>query len=60
MARKHKNSAGDELAINVTVSLLMLPLFGLILLGSDEPNKRTTGMVLLVIGLIIWYIMSAG
>ena len=60
MARKHKHSAGDELAVNFIVALLMMPLFGLLLLGSDEPHKKTTGMVLLVIGLIIWCIMSAG
>ncbi len=59
MARRNcKKSAGDELAMNLIVFLLMLPLIGLFLVGSKEPAKKTVGGVLLVIGLVIWLAMS--
>ena len=61
MARRTcKKSAGDELAMNFLVLLLMLPIFGVALIGSKDPTKKTIGTVLLVIGLVIWIAMGCG
>ena len=59
MARRTcKKSAGDELAMSFLVLLLMLPIFGVALIGSKDPTKKTIGTVLLVVGLVIWLAMS--
>ena len=59
MARRNcKKGAGDELAMSFLVLLLMLPIFGVALLGSKDPTKKTLGTVLLVVGVIIWFAMS--
>lgn len=61
MARRTcKKSAGDELAMSFLVLLLMLPIFGALLLGSKDPTKKTIGTLLVVIGLVIWIVMSCG
>lgn len=60
MARRSKNSAGDELAMNLIVMLLMLPIYGLFLIGSKDPSKKAVGTVLLAVGLVIWLMMSCG
>ena len=61
MARRNrKNSAGDELAMSFLVLLLMLPIFGVALIGSKDPTKKTIGTVLLVVGLVIWIAMGCG
>lgn len=59
MARRTcKKSSGDELAMSFLVLLLMLPIYGLFLIGSKDPTKKTIGTVLLVVGVIIWLAMS--
>ena len=61
MARRTcKKSAGDELAMSFLVLLLMLPIFGVALIGSKDPTKKTIGTVLLVVGLVIWIAMGCG
>ena len=61
MARRTcKKSAGDELAMSFLVLLLMLPIFGVALIGSKDPTKKTIGTVLLVVGLVIWVAMGCG
>lgn len=60
MARRNcKKSGGEELAMNFIVMLLMLPVFGLFLLGSKDPTKKTIGGVLLAIGIVIWACMGS-
>ena len=59
MARRCKKSAGEEVAVNFIILILLLPVIGAFMLGSDDPNKKTFGGVLLVIGLIIWIAMGA-
>ena len=59
MARRTcKKSSGDELAMSFLVLLLMLPIFGVALIGSKDPTKKTIGAVLLMIGMVIWIAMS--
>ena len=58
MARRSKNSAGDELAMGCLVTLLLLPIYGLFLIGSKDPTKKAIGTVLMVVGVIIWFCMS--
>ena len=59
MARRNrKKSAGDELAMSFIVFLLMLPIYGLLLMGSKDPSKKMLGTVLLVVGVVIWLAMS--
>ena len=61
MARRTcKKSSGDELAMSFLVLLLMLPIFGVALIGSKDPTKKTIGTVLLVVGLVIWLAMGCG
>jgi hypothetical protein len=60
VARRSKQSSGEELAINFIVMLLMLPIIGLFMVGSKDPAKKTIGGVLLVVGLIIWLVMGCG
>ena len=60
MARRSKQSAGEELAVNFIVLLLVLPIIGLFMVGSKAPTKKTIGGVLLVVGLIIWLAMGCG
>ena len=61
MARRTcKKSAGDELAMSFLVLLLMLPIFGVALIGSKDPTKKTIGTVMLVVGLVIWIAMGCG
>ena len=60
MARRSKQSSGEELAVNFIVLLLMLPIIGLFMVGSKDPTKKTVGGVLMVIGLVIWLVMSCG
>ena len=59
MARRSKQSAGEELAVNFIVMLLILPIIGLFMVGSKDPTKKTIGGVLMVVGLIIWLAMGA-
>ena len=40
------------------VTLLMLPIYGLFLIGSKDPTKKAIGTVLMVVGVIIWFCMS--
>ena len=58
MARRSKQSSGEELAVNFIVLLLMLPIIGLFMVGSKDPTKKTIGGVLMVIGLVIWVAMG--
>ena len=60
MARRSKQSSGEELAVNFIVLLLMLPIIGLFMVGSKDPTKKTVGGVLMVIGLVIWLAMGCG
>ena len=60
VARRSKQSAGEELAVNFIVMLLMLPIIGLFMVGSKDPTKKAIGGVLMVIGLIIWLAMGCG
>lgn len=58
MARRSKQSSGEELAVNFIVLLLMLPIIGMFMVGSKDPTKKTIGGVLMVIGLVIWVAMG--
>lgn len=58
MARRKKQSAGEELAVNFIVLILLLPVIGMFMLGSEDPNKKIFGGVLLVVGLFIWITMG--
>ncbi len=61
MARRcSKKNDAEDLVMNFIVFLLMLPLIGLFLVGSKDPTKKTIGTVLLVVGLVVWLMMSCG
>lgn len=61
MARR--NSGGDEAIMGlfalVVMVIIALPFVAIYLLGSNESDKKVLGVVLLIVGVILWIAMMA-
>lgn len=60
MARRRRSD--DDAAIGCVVYALLaiffMPIVGLVLVCGKDPEKKTLGWVLLVVGIILWIIVA--
>lgn len=56
------NHDGDGLGciVMLVLGLLALPLIGLYLMIQGDDESKTVGLLLLIVGIIIWIIMACG
>ena len=61
MARRRRSD--DDAAMGCVVYALLviffMPIVGLVLVCGKDPEKKTLGWVLLVVGIILWIIVAA-
>jgi hypothetical protein len=61
MARRRRSD--DDAAMGCIVYALLaiffMPIVGLVLVCGKDPEKKTLGWVLLVVGIILWIIVAA-
>ena len=56
--RKRNDDAATGCIVYAILALILMPLVGLYLVFSKDPEKRTWGWVLLVVGVILWTVFG--
>lgn len=60
----HRHRKNDDAALGCVVYALLIvffmPIVGLVLVCSKDPQKKPLGWVLLIVGLILWFAIGAG
>lgn len=60
--RRYRRHSNDDAAMGCIVYLLLvlffMPLVGLYLVCGKDPEKKTLGWVLLIIGIILWIVVG--
>ena len=54
MARRKKNNPTLNFAVGTMLAILLLPITGLVLTFNKDLKKQIFGMVLLVVGILLW------
>jgi hypothetical protein len=64
MIRGRRNSSSDDGVTGclayVLLGLFLMPILGLVFISSKDPDKKTLGWILLVVGIILWIIVGVG
>ena len=59
----HRRRSDDDAAMGCIVYALLaiffMPIVGLVLVCGKDPEKKTLGWVLLVVGIILWIVVAA-
>ena len=59
-----KRNRDDDAALGCVVyailGIVLMPIIGLVLVCSKDPEKKTWGWILLIIGLVLLVILSIG
>ena len=62
MSRRRRSS--DDAAMGCVafaiLALLFMPIVGLVMICSKDPDKQTWGWILLVVGAILWLMVALG
>lgn len=60
--RRYRRHSNDDAAMGCIVYLLLIlffmPLVGLYFVCGKDPEKKTLGWVLLIIGIILWIVVG--
>ena len=59
--RRRRSASTDhtlEFVIELLLWIFFLPILGLALLCSSDSNKRTTGVILLGVGILLWILIA--
>ena len=58
---RHRGDKGTDFGLKIVIYgmliIFMMPIAGLIFLLRDDPSLRGLGLVLLVVGIILWIAM---
>lgn len=54
MARRKKNDPALNFAVGTILVILLMPIVGLVLTFNQNLKKQILGMVLLVVGILLW------
>jgi multisubunit Na+/H+ antiporter MnhG subunit len=56
MRRRKGNDTEDVLSILVLVliAIIALPFYGIYLLAKEDPSKKTLGIILIILGIMLW------
>jgi hypothetical protein len=64
MSRGRRSRSSDDEAIGCLVyailAVFLMPFFGLAFVLGKDPEKKTLGWVLLVVGIILWIVIGVG
>ena len=52
--KKRGDELGTSCLVQLVVIIILMPIFGLILSCSEEPENKIAGTILFIVGLIIW------
>lgn len=62
MSRRRRRSSDDYTGLGclaiIILGIILMPIAGLVMVLSEDPNKRTLGWILLIGGIILWIIMA--
>ena len=54
MARRKKNDPALNFTVGTILVILLMPIVGLVLTFNQNLKKQILGMVLLVVGILLW------
>ena len=60
MARRRDDDAAMGCIVYEVLGLILMPLIGLFLVCSKDPEKKTWGWILLIVGIILLAILGNG
>ena len=60
MARRRDDDAAMGCIVYAVLGLILMPLIGLFLVCSKDPEKKTWGWILLIVGIILLAILGNG
>lgn len=60
MARRRDDDAAMGCIVYAVLGLILMPLIGLFLVCSKDPEKKTWGWILLIVGIIVLAILGIG
>ena len=58
--RKRDDEAAMGCAVYAVLGLILMPIVGLFLVCSKDPEKKTWGWILLVVGIVLWIVFGIG
>lgn len=58
--RKNEDEAALGCVVYALLGLLFMPIVGLFLACGKDPEKRTLGWILLVVGIVLWIVLGIG
>lgn len=58
--RRSDDDAALGCVVYAILGMIFMPIAGLYLLGTKDPEKRTLGLILLIVGIILWIIVGIG
>ena len=58
--RRRSNDDGIGCLVYALLGLFLMPIVGLFLACSKDPEKKTWGWILLAVGSILWIIIAVG
>ena len=57
--RRSDDDAAMGCIVYALLAIFFMPIVGLVLVCGKDPEKKTLGWVLLVVGIILWIIVAA-
>lgn len=60
MARRRDDDAAIGCIVYAVLGLILMPIVGLFLVCSKDPEKKTWGWILLIVGIILLAILGIG
>lgn len=54
MARRTKTDPNMNFVAGIILAILFMPIVGLIMVCSSKPKKQFWGLVLLILGILLW------
>ena len=58
--RKNEDEAALGCVVYALLGLLFMPIVGLFLACGKDPEKRTLGWILLIVGIVLWIVLGIG
>lgn len=57
--RRSDDDAAMGCIVYALLAIFFMPIVGLVLVCGKDPEKKTLGWVLLVVGIILWIVVAA-
>lgn len=58
--RRSDDDAAMGCIVYALLALFFMPIVGLVLVFGKDPERKTLGWVLLIVGIILWIIIGTG